>query len=358
MVCTKRSKQVDSPRRPDDHGVMHGAIEFFRACKDGGIKPLIGVEAYQTVYGRPMSGRDSQFDRDNYHLLLLARNMTGYRNMLKIATESQLAGYYYRPRVDHEFLASHAEGLICTTGCLGAEVPNLLLQGKEKEAYERLGWYIDVFGKENFFVELQEHNIEELRPVNKVLVPWAKEFGLKLLPTNDVHYVKESDGGPHDVLLCVQTGVTVHETKRMKMSDGSYFLKSRAQMEDTFRPFVDLPGEVFDHSLEIMEMCNVDLEDPTYHLPDLPIPEGHTYDTFLRELTEEGLHRLYGERANSEAIQERKNQRYRPDGFSITFDRGDLALAAPQHLVERPWFGRGSLVAYCIVSPIPTRSKH
>lgn len=352
----KEAKRLGQPALAlTDHGVMHGAIEFFRACKDGGIKPLIGVEAYQTAYGRPMSGRDSQLDRENHHLLLLARNMTGYRNMLQIATQAQLSGYYYRPRVDHEFLASHAEGLICTTGCLGAEVPNLLLNGKEKEAYERLGWYIDVFGKENFFVELQEHNIKELQDVNKILVPWAKEFGLKLVPTNDVHYVKEADGIPHDVLLCVQTGATVHEEKRMRMSDtSSYFLKSRSQMEDTFRPFIDLPSEAFNHTLEIMEMCEVDLEDPTYHLPDLPIPEGHTYDTYLRELTEEGLHRLYGARADSEAIQERKERELRvisQMGFSIYFlIVGDLCNFARSRNI---WWnvrgsGAGSLVAYCI----------
>ncbi len=161
-----------------DHGVMHGAIEFFRACKAAEIKPIIGVEAYQTAWGRPMGGRDAQFDRDNYHLLLLAKNMTGYRNLLKIGSNSHLNGYYYRPRVDHEFLAAHAEGLVATTGCLGAEVPQLLNQGKENEAYERLGWYVDVFGKENFFIELQEHNIPELIPVNKTLVPVGRKIWL------------------------------------------------------------------------------------------------------------------------------------------------------------------------------------
>ena len=173
----------------------------------------------------------------------------------------------------------------------------MLYQGKEKEAYERLGWYVEVFGKENFFIELQEHSIPELVQVNKTLVPWAEKFGLQLVATNDVHYVREQDGGPHDVLLCVQTGVPISQQNRMRMSDGSYFLKSRAQMEATFRPFIDLPASAFDHTLRIAEMCEVDLEDRSYHLPDLPIPEGHTYETYLRHLTEEGLQRLYGDRA-------------------------------------------------------------
>lgn len=337
-----------------DHGVMHGAIEFFRACREAGIRPIIGIEAYQTVWGRPMTGRDPQLDRDNYHLLLLAKNMTGYRNLLKIATSSQLDGYYYKPRVDHEFLAAHAEGLIASTGCLGAEVPQLLAQGKEREAYERLGWYVDVFGKENFFIELQEHSIPELVQVNKILVPWAKKFGLNLVVTNDVHYVREEDGGPHDVLLCVQTGATIDQPNRMRMSDGSYFLKSRAQMEATFRPFIDLPPSAFDHSLRIAEMCEVDLEDPTYHLPDLPIPEGFTYETYLRHLTEEGLRRLYGDRADDPEVQERKERELRTIhemGFDVYYlivaDLCDFARS------RNIWWnvrgsGAGSLVAYCI----------
>lgn len=337
-----------------DHGVMHGAIEFFRACKDNEIKPIIGVEAYQTVWGRPMGGRDGQLDRENYHLLLLAKNMTGYRNLLKIASHSQLHGYYYKPRVDHDFLAKHAEGIICTTGCLGAEVPQLLMHGREQEAYDRFGWYVDVFGKENFYIELQEHSIPELIPVNKSLVPWAEKFGIGLLATNDVHYVKEADADPHEMLLCVQTGESIKSEKRMRLSDQSYFLKSREQMEATFRPFIDLPASAYDNSLLIAEMCQVDLEDKNYHLPDMPIPEGFTYDTYLRHLTEEGLTRLYSERATNEEIQKRKEFELgviAKMGFSIYFlIVGDLCRFAKSQNI---WWnvrgsGAGSLVAYCI----------
>jgi DNA polymerase-3 subunit alpha len=336
-----------------DHGVMHGAVEFFRACRDAGVKPIIGVEAYETAWGRPMGGRDAQLDRENYHLLLLAKNMTGYRNLLKIASHSQIDGYYYKPRVDHDFLAAHADGIIASTGCLGAEVPQLLMQGKEREAYERLGWYVDVFGKENYFIELQEHSIPELVKVNQVLVPWAEKFGINLVATNDVHYVREQDGGPHDVLLCVQTGVTIDQQNRMRMSDGSYFLKSRAQMESTFRPFIDLPASAFDHSLRIAEMCAIELEDPTYHLPDLPIPEGFTYETYLRHLTEEGLQRLYGVRAADADVQERKERELRiihQMGFDVYYlIVADLCNFARSRNI---WWnvrgsGAGSLVAYC-----------
>ena len=350
----KEAKRLDQHALAiTDHGAMHGAVEFFRACKENGVKPLIGVEAYQTMWGRPMVGRDSQFDRENYHLLLLAKNMTGYHNLLKIATNAQLNGYYYKPRVDHDFLAAHSEGIIATTGCLGAEVPQLLYQGKEREAYDRLGWYVETFGRENFFIELQEHSIPELITVNKVLVPWAEKFGLNLVATNDVHYVREEDGGPHDVLLCVQTGVQIAAASRMRMSDGSYFLKSRAQMEETFRPLIDLPASAFDNTLLIAEMCDVDLEDATYHLPNLPIPDGHTYETWLRHLTEEGLQRLYGEQAGDPVVQERKERELRiihEMGFDVYYlivaDLCDFARS------RNIWWnvrgsGAGSLVAYC-----------
>ncbi len=337
-----------------DHGVMHGAVEFFRACKGADIRPIIGVETYQTVWGRPMGGRDAQFDKENYHLLLLAKDMEGYRNLLKITSESNVNGYYYKPRVDHDFLAAHAKGLVATTGCLGAEVPQLLMQGKEKEAYERLGWYVDVFGKENYFIELQEHSIPELVEVNKVLVPWADKFGLGLLATNDVHYVAEADGSPHDVLLCVQTSAKVQDEKRMRLSDRSYFMKSRAQMEDTFRPLVDLPASAFDNALRIAEMCDVDLEDPNYHLPDLPIPEGFNYESYLRHLTEEGMRRLYGDRTDLPEMQERKERELRiihEMGFDVYFlIVRDLCEYARSRNI---WWnvrgsGAGSLVAYTI----------
>ena len=336
-----------------DHGAMHGAVEFFRACKSADIKPLIGVETYQTVWGRPKEGRDSQLDRENYHQLLIAKDMTGYRNLLKLVSQSSINGYYYKPRIDHALLEKHAQGLVCTTGCLGAEVPQLLMLGREKEAYERLGWYVDLFGKENYFIELQEHSIDELKEVNKILVPWAEKFGIQLLVTNDVHYVREGDSTPHEVLLCVQTGVRMQDEKRMRLSDQSYFLKSRAQMEATFRPLIDLPPSAFDNSVRIAEMCDVDLEDPTYHLPDLPIPEGFTYPTYLRHLTELGLERLYGARANDPEVQERKERELRIIGemgfdvyFLIVADLCDFARS------RNIWWnvrgsGAGSLVAYC-----------
>ena len=263
-----------------DHGTMHGVIPFFRACKGAGIRPVIGVEAYLTRHGRPMAGRDPVLDKDRHHLLLLAQNQTGYKNLLRICSDAQMNGYYYRPRIDAEYLAAHSEGLICTTGCLAAEVPSLLSPENAKQqpklALDRLQWYVDVFGRERFFVELQEHDIPALREVNKTLLEWSARHGIGLVVTNDVHYVEPEDATYHDVLLCVQTGASIKQADRMRMGGGSYYLKSLEEMRAVFRPLADLPDSAFTNTLAIAEMCQVNLEDKSFHLPDIDVPEGHT----------------------------------------------------------------------------------
>ncbi|RME51020.1 MAG: DNA polymerase III subunit alpha, partial [Caldilineae bacterium] len=345
-----------------DHGVMHGAIEFFRNCKSRGIKPIIGVEAYLTPYGRPMTARDPERDKVRHHLLLLAQNMTGYRNLLKICSAAQLEGYYYKPRIDADFLAAHSDGLICTSGCMAAEIPYLLNDEndrapKPEQALQRLQWYLDVFGRDRFFIELQEHNIPSLTRINKTLFEWAKKYNLQMVVTNDVHYVRAEDARPHDTLLCVQTNSLTTDPKRMRMSDGSYYLKSEAEMRALFRPLADLPENAFTNTLKIAEMCQVDLEDPHYHLPDLPaevIPPGYNYKTFLRKLTDEGLARRYGERASSPEIQARKEHELRiisRMNFDVYFlIVWDLCQYARRNNI---WWnvrgsGAGSIVAYAL----------
>ena len=202
----KRTAELGQPALAlTDHGVMHGAIEFARACKKEGVKPILGVEAYLTQFGRPMSGRDSELDKERYHLLLLAENLTGYRNLLKLCSDAQFDGYYYKPRIDADYLAAHNEGLICLSGCLAAELPTLVANGQEDKAVERLQWYRDIFGPERWYVEFQEHDIAELTQVNKRLFAFAGKYDVPMVVTNDAHYVYEKDADPHDVLLCVQT---------------------------------------------------------------------------------------------------------------------------------------------------------
>ncbi|MCO6450763.1 MAG: DNA polymerase III subunit alpha, partial [Caldilineales bacterium] len=339
-----------------DHGVMHGVVPFFRTAKRHGVKPLVGMEAYITVPGRPMTGRDPQLDKDNCHLLLLAQNQTGYRNLLKLASAAQLEGYYYKPRIDPAYLEKHAEGLITTTGCLAAETPSLLNPESgapdEKKALERFLWYRELFGPDRFYVELQEHDIPALREVNRTLVKWANEYDVPMLVTNDVHYVHEADADAHDTLLCVQTGAAKSAEKRMRYPDNSFFLKSLAEMQATFRPFIDLPASAFSNSLRIAEMCEVDIEDKNFHLPAIDIPDGHTYASLLRKLTFEGLQERYGSRAADPQVVERAEKELgiiNQMGFDVYFIIvWDLCQAMKRRNI---WWnvrgsGAGSIVAY------------
>ncbi len=347
----KRAAELDMPALAlTDHGTMYAAIEFYREAKKQGVKPIIGVESYLTPIGRRMSDRQPNVDDKRYHLLLLAQNDLGYKNLLKIASASQLEGFYYKPRIDREFLAEHSEGLISTTGCMAGEIPRLLAQGKTQLARERLGWWVEVFGRDRFFLELQEHGIPELTQVNKQLVEWAREFDLKLIATNDVHYVRSEDSGPHDVLLCVQTGELVTQQNRMRMSDGSYYLKSYQEMLTLFQ---ERPDSLL-NTLAIAEMCQVDLDPKGYHLPPFEVPPGYDAASYLRHLVDEGLKQRYGDRADDPEIQARKEHE-----LKIIHDMGfdtyflivwDLCEFARRRNI---WWnvrgsGAGSLVAYAI----------
>ncbi len=345
-----------------DHGVMHGAIEFFRNCQSKGVKPIIGVETYLTPFGRRMTDRDPVKDKKRHHLLLLAYNMSGYKNLIKICSESQMTGFYHKPRIDADYLAAHADGLICTTGCMAAEIPALLNSDEgnipqPEKAMERLQWYLDVFGPDRFFVELQEHDIPALTLINKTLFEWANQYQLGLVVTNDVHYVTAKDASAHDALLCVQTNSLLQQQKRMRMPGGSYYLKSLAEMQAVFRPLIDLPESAFSNTVKIAEMCELNLEDSNFHLPDLPadaMPAGYNYETFLRHLTDEGLKKRYGARADSPEVQTRKEHELsiiNRMGFSIYYlIVWDLCEYARRRNI---WWnvrgsGAGSIVAYAV----------
>jgi DNA polymerase-3 subunit alpha len=282
-----------------DHGAMYGIIEFYRACKEQGIKPIIGMEAYMAP--RRMIDRHPEMDKSPTHLLLLAANQTGYQNLLRIASASQLEGFYYKPRIDHDFLAAHAEGLICTSGCMAAEIPQMILEGRDEDARRMLGWYWDVFGPDRFYIELQEHDIPELHQLNRALVELAPYARIPLVATNDVHYVRRDDAGPHDVLLCIGTGSLVREQNRLRFSDDSYYLRTPAEMQTIF---AEVP-EAVSNTVKIAEMCHVNLDDKSYKLPRFPVPEGFDAEGYLRYLCEEGLERRYGERARLPEVRAR-----------------------------------------------------
>ncbi len=285
-----------------DHGVMYGTMPFYRAAKKAGIKPIIGIESY--LAKRSMHDREAQLDKERFHMLLLAQNQTGYKNLLQLASAAQLEGYYYKPRIDRSFMAQYSEGLIATTGCMAAEIPRAIDRGNMKLAHELMGEYLDIFGLERLFIELQEHHIPELTAINKKLVQMAPRYGLEnnFLATNDVHYTRAEDAKPHEVLLCIQTGSSVKDPK-LSFSDTEYYLKSYDEMA---RLFGEVPGAL-SNSVRIAEMCEVKLDWEGYHLPNFEVPEGYDANSYLRDLCEKGLIYRYGETraATDEGLRQR-----------------------------------------------------
>ncbi len=277
-----------------DHGAMYGTLEFYRAAKAAGIKPIVGIETY--LARRSMADKDPQLDKTRFHMLLLAQNQTGYKNLLHIASAAQLDGYYYKPRIDRPFMAAHSDGLIATTGCMAGEIPRAIGDGNMKLAHKLLGEYLDIFGKERLFLELQEHSIPELSQINKKLIEMAPRYGLEhnFLATNDVHYVRAADAAPHEVLLCIQTSSTVQNPK-MRFSDQGYYLKSYDEMMHLFQGYPEaVVRNSLQNSLLIVEQCAVDLDDKNYHLPHFDVPAGTDAPAYLRILCEEGLAWRYG----------------------------------------------------------------
>ncbi len=288
-ALVNRAKELGMPALAiTDHGVMYGVVEFYNAAIKSGIKPIIGIETY--IAARRMSDRDPTLDRKSSHVLLLAENETGYKNLLQIASAAQLDGFYYYPRIDHDFLAQHAAGLICTSGCLTAEVPRAILHENLKLARQNIDWYYQVFGKEGFFFELQDHGIPEIKRVNNTLIDLAKTYGGKIIAANDVHYVNPEDFHLQDILLCLQTGTVLTDPKRMKMTDNTYYMRTPQEMQDLFG---NIPGAI-ENTLAIAERCTLDLGFKGYHLPLFEVPEGFDSQTYLRKLCEEGLQLRYG----------------------------------------------------------------
>src|SRR6266568_1050353 len=283
-----------------DHGAMYGVIEFYKACKAGGINPIIGIEAYLT---EDMHNHSKRFNDDYHHLLLLAKNNTGYYNLLKLTTIANTEGWHLRPRIDKKVLQKYAEGLIVTSSCLSGEIPKLLLKEKQDEAYTMARWYQDVFGPENFYLEIQEHNgtFEDGQPspqghLNQLLYGMHKDLQVEMVVTNDLHYVDAQDAASHDVLLCVQTGKQLDSPKRMKFDSHEYYLKSPEEMA---RLFPDVP-EALTNSVRIAEQCSIDPLAYKAKLPDYIIPpEYNSQEEFLRALCFEGIKEHFGEMTES-----------------------------------------------------------
>jgi DNA polymerase-3 subunit alpha len=279
-----------------DHGAMHGAIDFYQAAREKGIKPIIGCE----VYVAPGSRRDkktSSGGRDVYHHLgLLAKDATGYKNLIQLTTAAHLEGYYYKPRIDKEILAAHKEGLIAMSGCLASEIPDWILKDQLDKARDAVDWFKQTLGPENFYLELQNHGIAEQAKVNKHLIQWAKEFGLKLIATNDVHYIEKSHSHAHDCLICIGTQTQLADTKRMRYEPEQFYLRTAEEMKARF---AETP-EAIKNTLEVAEKCNLEIEFGKLHFPVFAPPEHFTREGYLRKLIVEGLFRRYTIHARAE----------------------------------------------------------
>ena len=272
-----------------DHGVLYGAVDFYQAARGKGIKPIIGCEVY-VAPGKRTDRKASGGGRDVYnHLVLLAKDEQGYRNLIKLATAAQLEGYYYKPRIDKEILAAHKEGLIALSGCLASEIPELIQKDELARARAAIDWFKQTLGPENFYLELQNHGLGEQAKVNRQLIPWAKEFGLKLVATNDVHYVQKSDSHAHDCLICIGTQSLLDDSKRMRYVPEQFYLRSAEEMSALFS---ETP-EAVRNTMEVAEQCNLEIEFGKLHYPSFTPPEHYSREGYLRQLLAEGLAKRY-----------------------------------------------------------------
>ncbi len=331
-----------------DHGVMYGVIDFYRAAREAGIKPIIGCE----VYVAP----GSRFDRETvsgedryYHLVLLAENNQGYQNLMKIVSKGFVDGFYYKPRVDYEVLETYHEGVIALSACLAGEVQRNLERGMYEEAKKAALHYQDIFGEGNFFLELQDHGIAAQKTVNQGLLRMSRELGIDLVATNDVHYTFAEDATPHDLLLCIQTGKKVTDENRMRYEGGQYYCKSEDEMKKLF-PYA---LEALENTHKIADRCNVEIEFGVTKLPRYEVPEGYDSWSYLNKLCQDGMAKRYPD--DDGTLQERlkyeldviHNMGY-VDYFLIVWDF--IHFAKSHDIIVGPGRGSaaGSIVSYCL----------
>ena len=331
-----------------DHGNMFGAIDFYRGAIARGVKPIIGCE----IYVAPKSRLEKSLKPGKeafYHLVLLVKDEVGYKNLVKLASIAYLEGFYYKPRVDKEILAKYHEGLIALSGCLKGEIPTLILDNRIGEAKRVASEYRDVFGQENFFLELHDHGIEEQKRINRELISMGKELGIPLVATNDCHYIRKEDASAHDILLSIQTATTIDDPNRLRFSTEEFYLKSPQEMRDLFHQ----TPEALENTVRIAERCNLELEFGKTHLPHYEPPEGRDLDGYLKELCYQGLKRRYsGVTPESKERLEHELKIIKDTGYAsyflIVWDFGQFAKS--KGIAVGPGRGSvpGSLVAYSL----------
>ncbi|MBR0411257.1 MAG: DNA polymerase III subunit alpha [Eubacterium sp.] len=332
-----------------DHGVMYGVIDFYKKAKEVGIKPILGCEIY-VAPGSRFDREQSKGDDRYYHMVLLAENNQGYKNLMKIVTRGFTEGYYYKPRVDYEILEKYHEGIIALSACLAGEIPNKLLKDDYEGARAAALHMQDIFGEGNFFLELQDHGIREQKLVNTSLLRLHRELGIPLVVTNDVHYIMEDDAVPHDLLLCIQTGKLVSDEDRMRYEGGQFYLKSEEEMARLF-PYAK---EAMENTHRIAERCNVEIVFGQQKVPRFDVPEGFDAPSYLRALCEEGLVRRYGDPPSRELVERLSHELSTiqsmgyVDYFLIVWDF--IRFAKSRGIAVGPGRGSaaGSIVSYCL----------
>lgn len=330
-----------------DHGVMYGVIDFYKACVEEGIKPIIGCEIY--VAPRSLYKKESGIDNENYHLVLLAKNNNGYQNLMKIVSKAFIDGFYYKPRADYELLKEYSSDLIASSACLGGEIQSILLKGDYDGAKKKALFYNEIFGQDNFYLELQDHGIPEQIEVNKKLIKMSEETGIPLIATNDIHYINREDAAAHEILLCIQTGKTMDDEDRMKFPGDKFYLKSQEEMEELFNY---VPSAI-QNTLKIAKECNVSFEFGKTKLPKFETPGGMDSREYLRKLCFEGLYNKYKDPGPDEL--DRLNyelsvieQMGYVDYFLIVWDF--IRFATENGIITGPGrgSGAGSIVAYSL----------
>jgi DNA polymerase-3 subunit alpha len=278
-----------------DHGNMFGAIEFYRKAKDAGVKPIIGCEAYMALGSRHAKKDSGLAHNDYYHLILLARNLTGYQNLIKLSSKAYLEGFYYKPRMDKELLKEHHEGLIALSGCLSGEIPYLIGQKDMDGAMAVAGEFQEIFGKEHFYLEVQANGLDHQRIANAGLIEIHKKLNIPMAGTNDCHYLKKEDSHPHELMLCLQTGKTRSDPNRMKFDTDQLYVKSTEEITPAFAEF---PGAVT-NTCRIADNCDLELVLNKTHLPQYKVPEGYTRESYVEHLAIEGLKARLKERPST-----------------------------------------------------------
>ena len=296
---TARAREMKMPALAlTDHGNLFGAVEFYKECQHAGVKPIIGYEAY--VAPKSRLDRDAAGIADaGHHLTLLAESISGYKNLLILASRAYLDGFYYRPRIDKELLAAHNRGLVAMSGCLSGEIPGLLLAGQRDRARAAAGFYRDIFGKDGFLLELQKNGIPEQDQANGLLAELSAETGIPLVATADVHYLRREDAEAHDALLCIQTGKKLSDQSRMRFATQEFYFKSPQEMA---ADFAERP-EALARTLAVAERASVALDFKTRHLPVFRPPGGESPEEYLTRLGREGLKRRYGDPPPAEAAE-------------------------------------------------------